>query len=104
MDAVKFLKERKRMSLSGEPVPYLGADMDCNYEDVVKEVENWSTKHPPKTRQSVFLELYPNAKVTTDGTVDIWPCNVAKNMQNVINCNSQSCSDCRREFWVQEVE
>ena len=104
MDAVKFLKERKRKFMNGEPVPALGCDIDCNYEEVVKEIEEWYTAHPHKTRQSVFLEQYPNAKVEAKGIVDIWPCKVEKNMQNVTYCNSLSCLDCRREFWMKEVE
>lgn len=104
MDAVKFLKERKRKFMNGEPVPALGCDIDCNYEEVVKEIEEWSAAHPRKTRQSVFLEQYPNARVAAKGIVNIWPCEVEKNMQNVIYCNSLSCADCRREFWMQEVE
>lgn len=104
MDAVKFLKERKRKFMNGEPVPALGCDIDCNYEEVVKEIEEWSAAHPRKTRQSVFLEQYPNARVAGKGIVGIWPCDVEKNMQNVTYCNSLSCEVCRCEFWTQEVE
>lgn len=112
MDAIKFLKERNRMCKTIGSCYDLGCSNSCKFamenwaspEQQINLVKEWSAAHPCKTRQSVFLELYPNEKVTTDGTVDIWPCNVAKNMENVINCNSQSCSDCRREFWMQEVE
>lgn len=114
MDAVMFIKERKRMcdSLDSCVNCPLNDDVcgDCdiwvslNAESAVNSVEKWSVHHPRKTRQSVFLEQYPNAKVNAEGTVEICPCNVEKNMQNVIYCNSLSCSDCRREFWMQEVK
>lgn len=104
MDAVKFLKERKRKFMNGESVPALGCDIDCNYEEVVKEIEEWSAAHPRKTRQSVFLEQCPNARVTDKGIVYIWPCEVEKNMKNDVYCNSLSCADCRREFWMKEIE
>ena len=73
-------------------------------EEQADIVETWSTAHPRKTRQSVFLEQHPNAKLNAKGIVDIWPCEVEKNMQNVTYCNSLSCEDCRREFWTQEAE
>lgn len=42
MDALEFLKERKRLPPSNI----------------------WSKEHPHKTRQSVFLEQYPEAELT----------------------------------------
>lgn len=112
MDAIEFINERQRMcatfigGCTGCPLDgtLCGGFNKVEAERLVGAVEEWSAAHPRKTRQSVFLELYPNARVTTDGTVDIWPCDVAKNMQNVVYCNSLSCIDCRREFWMKEVE
>lgn len=104
MDAIEFIKERDRMFEVAGYAPSLIYKHEKSAEEIVREVEEWSAAHPIKTRQSVFLDLYPKARVTTDGTVDIWPCDVAKNMQNVTYCNSLSCIDCRREFWMQEVE
>lgn len=116
MDAVKFVKEYLRMCTKVdecEDCPVCKTDF-CTVpakersqesaEEIVELVEEWSAAHPRKTRQSVFLEQYPNARVTAKGIVDICPCEVEKNMQNVIYCNSLSCADCRREFWMQEVE
>lgn len=115
MDAVKFIEERKRMCEAHAGCPgcpaFRGVDAcifsvntSASSSEQVELVEDWSIAHPRKTRQSVFLEQYPNARVTAKGIVDIWPCGVEKNMQNVIYCNSLSCADCRREFWMQEVE
>lgn len=103
MDAVKFIKERDRMYEVEKRAPSLSYRHEKSAEEIVREVEEWSAAHPRKTRQSVFLEQYPNARVIK-GIVDIWPCEVEKDMQVVIYCNSRSCADCRREFWTQEVE
>ena len=117
MDCVTFLKERNRMcktnvSCYGCPAHDLGLSNSCKFamenwtspEQQIEIVEKWSKEHPHKTRQSVFLKQYPNARVNAKGTVDIWPCAVEKNMQNVRHCNSLFCADCRREFWMKEVE
>lgn len=45
-------------------------------EDVVAEVEQWSAAHPPvplKTRQSVFLEQWPNAARDREGVMNVCP-------------------------------
>ena len=116
MDAVKFVKEYLRMCTKVdecEDCPVCKTDF-CTVpakersqesaEEIVELVEEWAAAHPRKTRQDVFLEQYPNTRLSTECIVDIWPCSVEKNMENVIFCNSLSCSDCRREFWMQEVE
>lgn len=107
MDAIEFLRERKRKFTNGESVPALGADIDCNYEDVVKEIEEWSAAHPRKTRQSVFLEQYPEARIGDDGVMQIYPCSISASHRNARgNCVTmgRKCPDCRREFWLQEEE
>lgn len=112
MDAIEFINERQRMcaaftgGCTGCPLDgtLCGGFNNVEAERLVGAVEKWSVQHPRKTRQSVFLEQYPNARVHAEGIVDIWPCEVEKNMQNVIYCNSLSCIDCRREFWKEEVE
>ena len=60
MDAVKFVEERRRMfAVTGKNPKHSLFNMSTCAEDVVKEVEEWSAAHPRKTRQSVFLEQYP---------------------------------------------
>ena len=62
MDAVKFIEERRRMyKVTGKHSPTLAGWIPA--EDVVKEVEEWSAAHPRKTRQSVFLEQWPEAEL-----------------------------------------
>lgn len=108
MDAVKFVEERRRMfAVTGENPKYSLFNMSTCAEDVVKEVEEWSAAHPRKTRQSVFLEQWPEAELDTNGAVAICP--------TILSCDYRSankrckhpgtaCSVCRREFWMQEVE
>lgn len=117
MDAVKFVKEYLRMCTKVdecEDCPVYKTDF-CTVpakersqesaEEIVELVEEWSAAHPRKTRQDVFLEQWPNAKIIPDtNTLDVYPCVIEPTMQNTGRCVNQSCVDCRREFWSQEVE
>jgi hypothetical protein len=70
-------------------------------------VEQWAKEHPRKTRQSVFLEHYPEAKRSEDGVLTICPMAVSAAYRNEKGgCKTYSCvcDDCRREFWLEEVE
>lgn len=112
MDALEFLKERKRMCNSykgcdGCPlaeshcvISHVTSDEDC--ERIIVTVEQWSKEHPRKTRQSVFLEQWPNVAVSEDGVIKIRPCNLDVNARK--GCLGVTCDYCRREFWMQEVE
>lgn len=104
MDAVKFLQERKRMLLNGDSSLVHLMDTEVNPEVLVSDVERWAAAHPHKTRQSVFLEQWPCAKVDDTGILCIYPCDLDKSEASGKNCDGLSCSDCRREFWMQEVE
>lgn len=113
MEALEFLKERKRMcrsfcgSCRGCPCEKVRCALnsltsDDDYKRIVAAVEEWSAAHPRKTRQSVFLEQYPNAKIV-EGALAICPYNLGL----IDKCKSEMlrlCFDCRREFWMQEVE
>ena len=110
MDAVEFLVEQKRMcglykGCYGCPfekshcvISHVTSDED--YERIVAIVEQWSKEHSRKTRQSVFLEQWPNCQMGDDGVIGMCPRNVNK----MYVCGSVGCADCRREFWMQEVE
>jgi hypothetical protein len=72
-------------------------------DNIVTIVEEWAAEHPRKTRQSVFLEQYPEAYVAkSTGLIDIQPCFIDKTL-NPRGC-VKKCVDCKREFWMQEVE
>lgn len=114
MDAVEFIKERNRMcrrfdkSCDGCPAyenEWL-CDSDAWDEKLVNIVEKWSSEHPHKTRQSVFLEQWPNCMIDNNGVVGICPRNVDNkyicDLERSYDCHG--CSACRREFWMQGVE
>ena len=106
MDAVKFIEERRRMyRVTGKHAPTLAEWIPA--EDVVKEVEAWSAAHPRKTRQDVFLEQWPTAKIDKGGCLDVCPYVISDTYRNELGyCarNGVSCYVCRREFWMQVVE
>lgn len=111
MDAVKFLEERARMCGHGCKNCHAYGDEcdiykpDCDYESLVKAVETWAAEHPRKTRQTVFLEQYPNAVLDKDGVLRICSSFVGGDTPEKYKCICLTdCSDCRREFWMQEAE
>lgn len=107
MDAVEFLEERNRMYDSGAATPGIGLEDDYDPVIAVKVVEEWSAAHPRKTRQSVFLERYPEAKIDNTGVLDVCPALIVYSHRTdegeCIDIN-RKCFVCRREFWMQEVE
>lgn len=64
MDAIEFVEQLRRMDKNAFRKYSV---FDDSPEDVVAEVEQWSKEHPRKTRQSVFLEQWPNAKIPDCG-------------------------------------
>lgn len=123
MDAVNFIKERTRMCKSfGDQCEKCAAFNACedelyscavdvespmNAEDQIDIVETWAKENPRKTRQSVFLEQYPETMRTENGVISICPATLYYSQRyNDGNCknSSRTCEVCRREFWNQEVE
>ncbi len=117
MDALEFLRERERMCNSydgckGCPFDDSKCVIDSTISDedckrIIATVEQWSKEHPRKTRQSVFLEQYPETRIGDDGVLQIYPCLISASHGNARgNCVTmgRKCPDCRREFWMQEVE
>nr|DAM83906.1 MAG TPA: hypothetical protein [Caudoviricetes sp.] len=104
MDAVEFLKERSRMYKSGAATPTLGLKDVYDPVIAVKAVEEWSAAHPRKTRQSVFLEQWPNCMMGDDDVIRMCPRNVDKMYVCNLNRSDGCCTDCRRKFWKQVVE
>ena len=122
MDAVKFIEERNRMCKSfgdrctGCPASNVcknelccafdqGSTLDATAQVAI--VEEWSAAHPIKTRQSVFIEQYPDAVLDGVGVLRICPIYISAEYRDDCNgCKNigKKCSDCRREFWMQEVE
>ena len=123
MDAVKFIEERNRMCKSfGDRCTGCPASDDCgccavdqavdqastlDATDQVAIVEKWSAAHPRKTRQSVFLEHYPETTLDEYGVLWICPSDIsATHRDSDGRCKNpyNMCNNCRREFWMQEVE
>lgn len=120
MDANKFLNEYDRMCKSYDDCPecpLCSANGVCSfwpsidnkeiYPEIIKAVEGWAATHPRKTRKSVFLEQYPEALVFEGGTLSACPVLFSSEYRNAYGgCASPygSCAECRREFWMQEVE
>lgn len=108
MDAVECMKAVTRMLKSGTIdcaiQKYISAQKKNDYEGMVEAAEQWVAEHPVKTRQSVFLEQFPNAPIYTNThNVALDPCLVDTALRG--HCpTGRGCDICRREFWMQEVE
>lgn len=115
MDAVDFLNEGTRMCNSYKSCvgcPMYPTDDCCmvrmNLKQMIRIVEQWSKEHSIKTRQSEFLKRYPEAEIGDDGHPSVDPCQLHKEMANVEihdgYCNKYGCDECRRDFWLKEIE
>ena len=111
MDAEKFVEERNRMCKSfGNICSDCPAykNICCNYFEWQKElvaiVEEWSAAHPRKTRQSVFLEQYPETEIDARGYLQLCPKYISADCRiRYKSCSNRLCRDCRKEFWSQEI-
>ena len=122
MDSVKFIEERRRMCKSfdtgcnGCPAfnacnnnlcCAVGNESTLDATAQIAIVEEWSAAHPRKTRQSVFLEHYPEATLDEYGVLLICPSDIsAVHRDSDGGCKNpyNMCDNCRREFWMHEVE
>lgn len=72
-------------------------------EKMVAIVEQWAAEHPTKTRQSVFLELFPEAALAKNGVLTICPNTfspVYKDERGRCKLPYAECDNCRRKFWL----
>ena len=114
MDALEFFRERKRMCVSfGNVCSSCPANTEgyCiafdEDEEAVPIVEKWSAEHPRKTRQSIFLEQYPETDLDSSGGMILCPATISKSYRSIHGgCNNpdDKCKDCCRKFWEREVE
>ena len=107
MDAVEFLDKVDRLSKRGsteEKMRYNDYRTAGDNVGAVNFVKRWAVAHPIKTRQSVFLEQFPNAPIYTNThNVALYPCLVDTTLRG--HCpTGRGCDICRRNFWMQEVE
>ena len=114
MDAVEFLKVLGRLCnnyLCGDNCPLIDScddESDDGYVRKVQIVEQWAKEHPAKTRQSEFLKQWPDAEVGDDGYPSVAPCQLYKDIEekdeNGVCCKNCGCAECRRDFWLKEIE
>lgn len=122
MDALEFIRELKRMCkfYYDEEKGYCPNKcpahcLDCmsldqpeeDIERTVRVVEAWSAEHPHKTRQSVFLRQYPDTELDRFGVIQLCPASIfATYRDSNGECKTVEimCMDCRRGFWLKEVD
>lgn len=106
MDAVKFIEEWNRMLKVEGKAPCIEFCTTRTPEETVFSVGEWSAAHPRKTRQSVFLERYPEARLDEYEVLWLCPSDISAAHRDSGGCGypEQRCTDCRRKFWMQEGE
>lgn len=122
MDAVEFLKARRRMcetndcTKGGCPLFEHNCDNGTDEENAqtVAIVEQWSKEHPVKTRQSEVLKIFPNVQKSSNGVIDICPKQfdpekyIAKAFEDrciySFTTTEHPCNKCCRDFWLKEIE
>ena len=116
MDAVEFLKTLRRMCncechkcefwkrLSG--FESCTAWRKTHPEEAVAIAEKWGAEHPVKTRQSVFLKMFPNVMLNDNGQPAFCPRLLDTEYHPVGGCclDVDICQRCMDNFWGQEVE
>ena len=107
MDALEFIKAIKQMLSAGAGdstvQKYISAYKKNDCEGMVKAAEQWAAEHPVKTRQSVFLEQWPDARIKkADGLPMASPCDLDGKLAG--KCEGIPCPECRKKFWLAEVE
>lgn len=118
MDAVEFLRERRRMCNAQDncgtcPIGIVCDDYFVNHNysqekasGMVSTVEQWAKEHPIKTRQSVFLKMLPNVPLNDKGQPAFCPKLLDTEYHPVGSCclDVDICQRCMDNFWGQEVE
>lgn len=110
MDAVEFLDKVDRLSKRGSTEEKMRYNDYRTAEDntrAVKFVERWDAEHPVKTRQSEFLKQWPDASIDDLGVLKVCPSPISTSHRNAhggCTYSGGNCSDCRRKFWLAEVE
>ena len=106
MDAIQFIKEKERMCKACA----VGLRSGVSPEQQINTVKVWAEQHPAKTRQDVFLEQYPEypeAEIDLNGILEVCPAPIFLSHRGKGGgCSDfqKNCGECRREFWLQEVE
>lgn len=118
MDAVEYIRAVNRMCRGfqncGEcPCVTMGGKScdDLKPERLVSITEQWAKENPIRTRQEEFLKMFPKAE-TEGGILYICPGALLGELgvknEHFSKCRrwnqfNQSCKECRKEFWMEEV-
>ena len=119
MDAVEYLKARHRLCAyyirnNGNCAECVMRSIDgnlcqqlenANPEKAVYTIEDWLKRHPPKTRQGVFLERYPDAETLGNGVLRICP-KLIEHVECIYYGDDgfTDCTTCLRKYWYQEID
>ena len=119
MTAVEYLKTARRICESyrcgdcplaikdGDNIFYCKNPMSSrevkNPEEAVAIVQKWAEEHPIKTRQSEFLKIFPNTSKYYNGFLNICPVLVGEK-SDYDRKMEINCIECRKKFWLTEVE
>lgn len=119
---VKLIKDYARMCESKVGIDCDGCELNKNKKysscelfmmkepkKAVEIIEEWSAEHPIKTRQSEFLEQYPEVAKDEYGIINIPPCVIERSRfmkigESTCNTPKKLCGQCRHEYWNEEVE
>ena len=117
MDAVEYLKSLYRMCTKSDTcdecpiykttgrncgLVYNNAKMLVGTLDIV---EQWAKNHPFRTRQSVFLERYPDAETMGNGVLSICP-KLIERIECIYSGDDGfiDCTTCLSRYWHQEID
>lgn len=54
------------------------------------------------------MKQWPDAEIGDDGYPNVAPCQLYKDIEekdeNGVFCNNCGCAECRRDFWLKEIE
>ena len=109
-DYARFMKEycKNQQECDGCPLMDKSTGMLCDdfirehSEEANENILKWCEKHPVKTRQDKFLEMFPNAVLVNDEVIGICPDTIDGQYGAI--CNKLTCDDCRRKYWLAEVD
>lgn len=118
MDAIEFIKERQRLCQTYVcclECPAGNGNYGCKFNtasgydatEQIRLLEDWSAAHPLRTRQYELLKLYPETALDENGVISICPNALFlayRNKNGGCNNPDSTCPDCRKEFWLKEME
>ena len=80
------------------PLGVFNNESVCPHFNKVKEVNDiilkWTKTHPKKTRETDFLEKFPNSK-----PIEICP----QAMGDITKCPPMFCDDCKIKYWTEGI-